>query len=367
VEVIIFLIILAALVFVHELGHFLAAKLFGIRVDEFALGFPPQLWSKKFGETTYAINLIPFGGYVKIYGENPDDESISGEDSRRSLVNKSKWIQAGVLIAGICFNILFAWVLVSTSLAFGLSADRSDVPARYINNAHLAIIDVEKDSPAAKAGLLAGDSLISLSSTNGSIFEGTLTLAGVQDFIATSGKVPITFDYQQGSIQKSVVITPALGIVPGKAAVGIEMDMLGTIKMPFYVAPYYGAKVGWHLVEDTATGLYRFFKGIVIGHADFSQVSGPVGLVGMVGEASRFGFGYLLGFTALISINLALINLIPFPALDGGRILFVIIEAFKGSPIKPKIQNTFNAVGFALLILLMLVVTYKDVANLFVK
>src|SRR5579864_2943759 len=169
--IITFLIILAVLVFVHELGHFLIAKLFGIQVDEFALGFPPRIFAKKYGETTYSINSVPFGGYVKIFGENPDEESLASE---RSITSKSKWIQVAVLIAGITFNILFAWILLSGSFIIGTEASADYLPGHSVKNPHTVITEVLQGSNAASAGLEAGDTILSLTSQNQSLMGNSV-------------------------------------------------------------------------------------------------------------------------------------------------------------------------------------------------
>lgn len=356
-SIIIFIIILAILIFVHELGHFLFAKLSGIRVDEFALGFPPRLYSKKIGETNYSVNLIPFGGYVQIHGENPNEDSISGPDKERSFINKPKYIQAVVLFAGILFNIIFAWILISISLTSGLPAAVSaDLNPKYLQNVHVIITGVLPNSPAETAGIQKGDSLIGQNRTT-----------DVQKAIRESNGAPVQVKVLRGSEEKTFVITPIRTNADSPYMIGIAMGEIGVFKVPLYLAPWEGLKLTLFSIKEVSLGLIHFLGNILTGHADFSQVTGPVGIVGLVGQASSFGFVYLLGFTALISLNLAIINVVPFPALDGGRLLFVLIEAVKGSPIKPKIANTLNAVGFALLILLMLVVTYKDIFKLLGK
>lgn len=356
-SIIIFIIILAVLIFVHEMGHFLAAKASGIRVDEFAIGFPPTLYSKKIGETKYSINAIPFGGYVKIHGENPDEESLTGEDKNRSMANKPKRIQAMVLIAGIVFNVVFAWFLISIALAFGLpSSIPQDFNRAYVKDSYVVILDVAKDSPADKAGIKNGDSIV-----------GGRTLTEIQETIKQSEGNPVFFNIQNEAKEiRSVEITPTLSVSDTYVA-GIAMNEIGTIKTPWYIAPYEGAKITISSIKAMFAGLYVFFRDIAVGQPDFASVSGPVGIVGLVGDAATYGFIYLLGFTALISLNLAVINILPFPALDGGRLFFILIEAIKGSPIKPKVANTLNALGFVCLILLMLVVTYKDIAKLIFK
>lgn len=361
-SIIIFLLILAVLIFVHELGHFLVAKKFGIRVDEFAIGFPPKLWSKKYGETTYAVNLIPFGGYVKIFGENPNDESISGPDKDRSFVNASRIKQATVLVSGIVFNVLFAWIVLSISFMSGLTTSTQDSYASYIKNPHTIIIATQADSPARLAGLKGGETILSLEAKNKK--TETITVAEIQDFIANSDG-PITLNYEIGGVPKSAILIATEGIVGGRKAIGIAMDSVGVVKLPPHRAFYEGAILTGATTKNVAIGLYKFIFDAFRGKADFSQVTGPVGIVGLVGEASTLGIVYLMSFAAFISLNLAVINIIPFPALDGGRLLFVAIEAVKRKSISPQIANTLNGIGFALLILLMLVVTYKDIIKMF--
>lgn len=361
-SIIIFLLVLAVLIFVHELGHFIVAKKFGIRVDEFAIGFPPKIWSKKYGETTYAINSIPFGGYVKIFGENPNEESMAGPDSARSFVNASRLKQAAVLVSGISFNILFAWIVLSISFMSGLTTSVRDSYASYIKDPHIIIIAAQADSPARLAGLVGGETIISLESNGRKI--NTADVAEVQNFIAnSSGEIKI--DYKRDDELKTAMITATAGLIEGRKAIGIAMDTVGMVKLPAHKAFFEGAKLTGATTKNVAIGLYHFIFDAFRGKADFSQVSGPVGIVGLVGEASILGIIYLMSFAAFISINLAVINIIPFPALDGGRLLFVAIEAVRRRAISPKIANALNGVGFALLILLMFVVTYKDIVKMF--
>ncbi len=254
-SIIIFLIILAVLVLVHEFGHFIVAKKSGIRVDEFGLGFPPRILGRKFGGTLYSLNAIPFGGFVKIFGEDSHDVEVAEGDKSRSFQYKPKGIQALVLVAGVTFNLIFAWLVIFLR------------------------------------------------------------------FIIETPKMPI------GALVDSFRITG-------------------------------------FLIVETAIGLSKFLYNAITLQADLSQVSGPIGIVSIVSDASSQGFISIISLMALISINLALINLIPFPALDGGRLLFVAIEAIIRRPISPKFVTVTNTVGFALLIILMIVVTTHDIFNL---
>ncbi len=365
-SIILFIIILAILVLAHEFGHFIVAKRAGIRVDEFGIGFPPKLWGKKIGETEYTINLFPVGGFVKIFGETPDKDSIEGPDSKRSFVNKPKYIQASVLVAGVVFNIILAWLLISAGFMIGLPTSVSSAPqGRTLTDVALTITEVTPNSPAKTVGLKVGDVILSVASGENTILNPSPPT--VQKFIKDNSKNNIDIDFRRGKeIQKTVSLHAVSGLID-RPAIGIGMDEIGKLKLPVYLALWDGAKLTASLTEATFLGLMGFFGSIFTGNADLSSVAGPVGIVGVVGQASAFGFVYLLSLTALISINLAIINLIPFPALDGGRLLFLLIEKIKRSPIKPKIANALNMFGFIILILLMVVITYSDILKIIVR
>lgn len=358
VTTIIFLIVLTVLVFIHELGHFLAARFFGIRVDEFAIGFPPTIWSRVWGKTKYAINLLPLGGYVRIYGEQPDDE-LSSE----SILSKPRWQQAIVLVAGVTFNVIFAWLLLSLTLMIGSKTTTDGFPQYSINDRAVMIDFVSSDSPAAIAGLKPGIELVTVSDKTTTLATTSLTVPAVQDLIASSDVVSIS--YIESGETKTADVTPKDGVVEGKKAIGISMAEVGTIQMNPFSALYYGAKQTYHLSINVVVGLSNFIGNIFIGQANFKDVSGPVGIAGVVGDASRMGIAYLITITAVISVNLAAINLVPFPALDGGRLVVVAIEAIIRRPLKPTIINWINVVGFVFLLLLMVLVTFKDITKLF--
>ncbi len=365
---VLFFIILAVLILSHELGHFLAAKYFGVRVDEFGLGFPPKLVSWRRGETEYSINLIPFGGFVKIFGETPDEDSLTGADSGRSLVNKPRWQQAVVLAAGVFFNLILAWGLISVGLMVGLPSpaeEATGAPAR------LLITSVMPDSPAAAAGLRPGDELVALGAAAVRT-TGQLTPELVQDFVADHPTEEITLEYRRGQVLTGKDLPVARAeltprpIQAGAAPVlGIAMEEIALRQVLPHRAIVEGLNLTVSLTKATAAALASFVTQAWRGESIISSVTGPVGLVGLVGNARVMGLVYLLSFTALISINLAVINLVPFPALDGGRLLFLLIEKIKGSAIRPTVANVLNGVGFALLLLLMAVITFHDIAKLF--
>ncbi len=360
-SVIIFFIVLFVLVIAHEFGHFIIAKKAGIRVDEFAFGFPPRLGSIKRGETRYSFNALPLGGYVKIYGEDPTEVSDTA-DKKRSFSAQPLYIQAAVILAGVFFNLLLAWALLTATLMIGIPAPESMGERYPVTGAKLMVTGVRDGTPAAASGFTSGDTLVSLS--DGSDTVANLTPETVSAFIGPRENRPITVRYERKGIESSLTLIPVSGIVPNAAAIGIQMDMVGVLKLPVHIALWEGLRKTYEYTVLTADGIFTFLKNAVMGQSDFSQVTGPVGIVNAVGDAADIGFSNLLLFTALISINLAVINVIPFPALDGGRLLFIVIEAVTRRPINVKVANMFNLVGFALLMLLMLLVTWHDIANL---
>lgn len=364
-SVIIFLIILGVLIFVHELGHFSIAKWAKIRVDEFAIGFPPKIASFTRNGTRYALNLIPFGGYVKIFGENPDEESLDAQ-AENSFVNKSRWIQAAVMVAGVFFNFIFAWMLISASYMLNSEVAVNEENISNVEKIETMVVNVAPESPAEKSGLEVGDKIVSLrSGENVLLTSNELNVSNLQNFIAANGDSSIEFTIDRFDEIKKIEVTPVDGLVEGKKAVGIQMSDIGEIEIGFFASIWKGLETSIILLQRVAVGLYEFLSMAIVGKADFNQVSGPVGLVGHVGDAAKFGIINLLSFTALISLNLAVINMIPFPALDGGRLLFIIIEGITRRRINVKFVNTLNFVGFGLLMLLMVAVTFSDVLKLF--
>ncbi|HRH24053.1 MAG TPA: M50 family metallopeptidase [Candidatus Paceibacterota bacterium] len=364
--IIIFILVLVALIVVHELGHFFAAKWAGMRVDEFGIGYPPRAWTFwKHNGTEYTLNWLPFGGFVKIFGE--DESAEGGVKATDSFVSKPHYVQALVLIAGIAMNIVFAWALLSLTLAIGLPRGLSDAEIPLAEDAALAVARVVADSPAADAGLKEGD-IIRSASYDTTTFTGADADAFTA-FIAESDGEDVVLSVLRAGEPVTLTAHPETLIVPtdpDRLALGIGIGAVGTVTTPWWQAPIEGAVLTWNVTQQVAVGLIHFFGGIFTFTADLSQVSGPIGIAGAVGTASDTSLAALLSLMAVISINLALINIIPVPALDGGRLLFVIIEAITRKPIPNGVANALNTGGFALLILLMLVVTASDLWKAFV-
>jgi len=324
------------LILSHEFGHFISAKLLGTKVEEFGLGFPPRLFGIKRGETIYSLNWIPFGGFVKILGENDIDKK-SG-----SFSSKPAYARAIMLFAGVFFNLVLAWFLFSAVYMAGAPMSVND----NVDGA-ITILVVQPDSVAEEIGLLPGDRILEFSAVN-----------EVQEFISSHKNQEISLNILRGKEIINMIAIP-------DPMLGIAMDKIGIVSLPFHKAFWEGAK-------DTIflTGLIVKTFGLLIadifkGGTMAAQVSGPVGIVSMMGSTAEFGFVYVVQFVALLSINLAILNMIPFPALDGGRLLFLGIEAIIRRPINQKIFQWSNAIGFFVLIALMLFVTYRDIVRLF--
>jgi len=281
-----------------------------------------------------------------------------------SFVNKSKFVQAAVLVAGVVFNLVFAWLLFVIIFMAGVTANIPEEDIRYATNLEIVIIDTLADSPAARAGILGEDRIVLLGG------EPVIPRNGIDqiiDYISAQGEQSVTLTLLRDGEERTLTIFPEPGLIvdnPEKVAIGISMVLSGKIQYPIHLAAWEGAKLTYHMTKTIAVAIFGLLSSAFTLSADLSDVAGPIGIVGIVGEAAEFGIVSLLFFTAVISINLAVINILPIPALDGGRLLFLIIEAIKGSPIRPSIVNALHGLFFVLLILLILLISYNDILRI---
>jgi regulator of sigma E protease len=366
-SVLLFFLVLFVLILVHEWGHFIVAKKTGMRVDEFGIGFPPKLFGIKKGETEYTFNALPIGGFVRIWGENYEDKTNPSAfpteevDKSRGFTARPKWAQALVLVAGVTMNILFAWFLFSLTFIVGVPTAVEESAAT--DAAQLYIANVLEDSPAA--ALPAGAVVNQVQVGDETIMSPTQS--EFIDLISATAPAPISILYSYSDEETTIDVTPAQNIIPDQPeqyAVGVSLAMVETISEPIHTAILSGLYATGNGLVAITSGLYGLISQAFVGDADFSQVAGPVGIVGMVGDAAAFGFTALLTFTAVISLNLAVINLLPFPALDGGRLVFVAIESITKKQIPAVWAGRLNLVGFGILMLLMIAVTYNDIIRL---
>lgn len=359
----IFIGILVVLILVHEFGHFIVAKAFGIRVDEFGIFFPPKLYGKKFGETEYSINSLPFGGFVKIFGENVDEANPDLQLNPRSFVHKHRLIQAAVIVAGILFNIIFAWLALSMGYMIGMQTSVDHVGVGQVSNPQVLLVNILPTSPADKAGLKPNDVILAIHSSTNTL-RTPPTTKEVQAFIASHPDESIILTIKRGDATLNLLAKPADGVVAGHKALGVELDDVGTLRLNPLLALVQGVIVTKQMTVATAEGLGTFFYTIVRGTANFSSVAGPIGIVKIGAQAVNQGIVNTIILTALISINLAVINVLPIPGLDGGRLLFITIEGIRRKTISEKTAYRATIAGFALLITLMLIVTYHDILKL---
>lgn len=341
-----FVLILGAIILVHEFGHFIFSKLFGVYVYEFSIGMGPKLlhYKKKGGETEYCLRLIPIGGFVSLAGEDADDNSKIKDN--RKLFNKPVWQRLIIMIAGATFNFIFAFVLLFVmALIYGSTSTKP------------IIANVVEDYPAYEAGVEVGDRVVSIDG------QKTSSWSEVQLYISMSDGKEMEFVLkdEEGN-KRTVMITPE--VVEDEEGnksylVGIGLD--STKKTGFIASLSYAGETTVSLYKLMLTTLKQLFTGVV----GVSDLSGPVGIYSVVDSQAEQGFENLMYLTAYLSMNVGVINLIPFPAFDGGRVLFLIIEKIRKRPIKAKTEAMINSIGFILLMLLMVVVTFNDILRLF--
>src|SRR3989338_169971 len=342
-SVIIFIAAISILIIVHELGHFGAARFFKLKVEEFGIGFPPRLFKKKGKETIYSINAIPLGGFVRLYGEGGlEKEEIT--EPERSFRHQKAWKRAIILAAGVVMNFIVGWLLLSTIFMVGLPQ------AMFVG-------DVSPQSPAAEAGIKKGDLIVG---------EYKNAEAFIEYIKANEGK-ELTLTINRHGDTFEVKAIPRVNPPEGEGRLGLIPIPIGVEKEgSIFKGLAEGGKTAIGMSFEIVNILGDIAKGLFMGNVKpLFEVSCPVGIIGLLGTAGSLGGLYLLQFLAVISLNLAVFNILPLPALDGGRLLFIIIEKIKGSPVKHVVENMANAIGFAVLILFMLVITIKDITNLF--
>ena len=348
---------LSLLVLGHEAGHFLAAKLFGLKVDEFGFGFPPRIGATKIGETEYSFNWLPFGGFVRISGERGEFEMIDPEatdaghvdgtlkpkdaGTSRLFYAQPAWKKSVILLAGVVTNFIFGWIFISIALAIGTPQA-------------LVIGGTEAGSPAAQAGIMTGD-----------VVKGFTTAQSFIDFIDAHRGQPTQIAVLRNDKEVDFTITPRVETAPNEGALGVELAEAGSPREPIPSALLDGLQSAWTLLGMTLLAFYELIKNLFVHGSLLAGVVGPVGIFGVAEETGKIGLVYLLQFLGVISINLTVVNCIPFPALDGGRFIMTIVEKIKGSAISEKIEAWVNGLGFAFLILLMLLLTIRDIKGLF--
>lgn len=356
VTLLIFIVVLSVLVFVHEFGHFQTARWFGVKVEEFGFGFPPQALARERKGTVYSINWIPLGGFVKLKGEDGEDKS-----SQDSFASKKPWQRTIILLAGVLMNLVLCFVLLSVNFMVGapqaIAPDELNKP--YVNKPLVQISGLIKDGPSVKAGLQVGDKVLAIDG------QKVLTPDDLISYVKSHQEQSQVQLIVERSSQEKIIevgLAKVAEVGTDRKSLGVVLIQSAFVKYGFWQSWYQGFLATGFLIKEILTSLMRVF-GSFFGLTASVAVSGPIGVAVMTGQAAALGFKYLLQFVAVLSLNLALINFLPFPALDGGRLLFVLIEKIRRRSVNQKIEAIVHNIGFGLLMLLVLVVSYNDLAR----
>lgn len=358
--ILLFILILLVLVIIHEFGHFIAAKWVGMRVDEFAFGFPPRVYSKKVGETTYAINALPLGGYVAIWGENGEPDDVA-KNHPRAFSNRPKWQQIAVLVAGVTMNMILA-LIIFIAVSFG-KVEMSTANPTYgsrVQNTFIMVVEADPLSPAYRAGIAPGSIITKMTSAGQTASLASAT--SVVSFVEVHQDTPFAISYiQPNGTRSSTTVAAVYGIVPDRKALGLSLDSVGYIHTTLLEAVKIGSIRTYDTMVQTVQGLGTLVTSIGKSSDVLSSLSGPIGIARIVGQTSAYGIGAVMTLVALLSVNLAIFNILPLPALDGGRIVVVIIEAVTRKRVPFKYYSWVNILGFAALMLLLVGVTINDI------
>jgi len=342
ITILIFLGILALLILAHETGHFVTAKAFGVKVEEFGLGFPPRLFGIKRGETLYSLNAVPLGGFTKMAGE--EDPKVE-----RSLASKGTGTRVIVLAAGSIMNLLLPIVLFAIAFMVPYNVVTGDV----------VVSEVASGSPAAAAGIIAGDTIVSLNDEP----VNNISDLSLYTSLNLGKEVSLAIRHSDGTVEE-VKLIPRWKPPSREGAMGVTVSMpdltVSRQSDPFWEAIPKGVNQCIETFVIFKNEILKWFIG-----AAPVQVTGPVGIAQLTGEVAQAGLSPLLQFTGFISINLAIVNILPLPALDGGRIVFVLLAwVRRGKRISPRTEGLVHAIGFAILIAAILAVTYQDIARI---
>ena len=345
---IILILMLGLLIFVHEFGHFIVAKKTGVYVEEFALGMGPILFKfkRKNDPTLYSLRLLPIGGFCAMAGE-VSEEKEKKLKKNQYMCNKKPYQKILILVAGVTMNFITAFILfMLQGLIWG-----STIQFSYVGV-------VTPDSPIEKAGIVEGDRIVSINGVKSDTWDKIQVAISLKD---KDGKYDFVVKKADGTTKKYEV-TPIIE----KDKEGNTKYLFGfggytTVSHSFIEAVKYAIIKFYSVISSMALIIVKLFSGAL----SLTSLSGPVGMYTVVDAASKYGIENLVYLTAYLSVNLGFINILPFPAFDGGRVLFVLIEKIKGSPVDPKVENIFHTIGFILLMILMLVITYQDILRLF--
>jgi len=344
------IIVFGLLIFFHELGHFLFAKMFGVYVEKFSIGFGPSLITRKTKETEYTISAIPLGGYVKMFGENPDEEIEDDEKKHRSFSHKPLTQRFFIVFAGPLFNFLLAFLLFSAVNMMGTPKLEPVVGS------------VQENMPAYSAGITEGDRIVAIDGNEIKYWSQ------ISEYIRNNNAQPVTLEINRNGELLEITVKPTItetkNIFGEKVSVGLigiaPANNITTIRYNPVQSVYLGLERTYEISKLTIVGIVKIFQRIV--PAD--NIGGPILIFQMAQETASAGLNSLLMFMAVISINLAILNLLPIPILDGGHLFFYLIEALKGKPVSMRTREVTQMIGLALLLALMAFAFYNDIMRI---
>ena len=362
---IIFFIILSILIFVHEFGHYIVARLFGVHVEEFGFGLPPRLWGKKIKGTIYSLNWLPIGGFVRLAGEDADEtdiKSVKADNSKKKIDTyfwaKSKTARSLILLAGVFMNTLLAVGITTVLLTRGVIEPTGVV----------RVEQVTPGSPAEDVGVLVNDRISSVTSTDEK-GETKVVIVTVPSDVITfmnekKGKT-VSITLMRAGQEIILTTTPRANPPEGQGPLGVTITDLEKHVYSWREAPVKAVKINAQRVWQMLTGLGSVIGRLVTGgKIAEGEVAGPIGIAQVTGEAVKYGFDAVLEFMSILSLNLALLNVLPFPALDGGRLAFVVLEKM-GRKARPQLERTIHQIGMLFLLGLMALISLQDILRIF--
>jgi len=348
---------LMGLIILHELGHFILAKKFGVKVEEFGIGYPPRIFGKKIGDTIYSLNLLPFGAFVKMPGE------IGDKDNKNSFSHQAVWKRAIIAFGGVLSFWVIAAILFSIVFSIGAQVVVDDSQGGNIMNPKVQVAGISLDSPAEKAGLKVGDTIRKIE------FNGALTevskVTDIQDFTNQHLGQELSLTIERGKETFFLKLTPRVSPPEGEGPVGISLVRTAIKSYPWYQAPWQGIVSTANMTVIIIQGYGQAIKNVIIGVPSGVQMTGPIGIFQMLSQAGQLGVAYFVQFVGMIAIYMAIFNFLPIPAVDGGKLMFLLIEAIRRKPIPEKVEQNITAVFFMALLLLMVFVTVKDIIRIF--
>jgi len=354
-SILVFLLVLSILVLVHELGHFLVAKHFGVMIEEFGFGLPPKLFGKKIGDTLYSINALPFGGFVRLHGEQEENE-IRDRDRDRAFSYKSKKIKLAIIVAGVIMNFILA------VFAFAITYSFNGIPKDTKN---VKIVEISTSSPAQIAGIIVGDIVRSVNKAGVTTNNDFINLVDQEKGKRVTLEIERTINSEK--ITKKITLTPRVNPPVGEGPLGVVITSTEIYYPPILLRPfhgiYYGFKDAIFWGKNVISGFYGIFTSLFKGKVP-QDIAGPIGIFALTSEASKVGIFAVINFIGILSVNLAILNILPFPALDGGRLFFIFLEGVIGKKILPKVEAIIHTIGMIILLALLLAVTAHDIIRL---